>query len=80
MYRKEKLVARFLSKPSDFHYYELVTLLRQFGYYEIKQGKSSGSRIKFINAEGMPIALHKPHPSGVFKPYQLKQVKDVLGL
>jgi hypothetical protein len=27
-----------------------------------------------------PIMLHKPHPSRIMKHYQLKQIKEVLGL
>ena len=33
-----------------------------------------------MNAEGVPIYMHKPHPSGTMKRYQLKQVKETLGL
>jgi hypothetical protein len=78
--KKEKLIARFLSMPSDFHYDEMVTLLGYFGFYEVKKGKTSGSRVKFENEEGVPIILHKPHPSGMMKKYQMKQVKEILGL
>ena len=80
MSKKEKLIARFLSKPSDFHYDEMIRLLSYFGFEEIKKGKTSGSRVKFENAEGIPIMLHKPHPSGLMKKYQMRQVKEILGL
>ena len=80
MNRKEKLIARFLSMPSDFQYYEMVKLLRYFDFEEVKKGKSSGSRVKFVNPEGIPIMLHKPHPSRIMKHYQLKQIKELLGL
>lgn len=80
MSRKEKLIARFLSLPSDFHYNEAVKLLGYFGFTEVKKGKTSGSRVKFLNPEGVPIMLHKPHPTGIMKQYQLKQIKEVLGL
>jgi hypothetical protein len=66
--------------PSDFHYDEMVALLGYFGFYEVKKGKTSGSRVKFENEEGVPIILHKPHPSGIMKKYQMKQVKEILGL
>ena len=72
MSKKEKLIARFLSMPSDFHYDEMVTLLGYFGFYDVKKGKTSGSRVKFENEEGVPIILHKPHPSGIMKKYQMK--------
>jgi hypothetical protein len=80
MNRKEKLIARFLGMPSDFHYNEVVKLLRYFDFKEVSRGKTSGSREKFMNPEGVPIMLHKPHPSGIMKRYQLKQIKEVLGL
>jgi len=80
MNRKEKLIVRFLSMPSDFQYDEMVRLLRYFDFEEVKKGKTSGSRVKFMNPEGIPIMLHKPHPSRIMKHYQLKQIKEVLGL
>lgn len=80
MSRKEKLIARFLSMPSDFHYDEMVKLLGYFGFEEVKKGKTSGSRVKFENAEGVPVMLHKPHPDGIMKKYQMRQVKEILGL
>jgi len=78
--KKEKLIGRFLSMPSDFHYDELVKLLGHFGFKEIKQGKTSGSRVRFINSDGIPLMMHKPHPSGLLKHYQMKQIKEILGL
>jgi len=80
MSKKEKLIIRFLTMPSDFHYDELVKLLGYFGFEEVRKGKTSGSRVKFINAENVSIMLHKPHPSGIMKHYQLKQIKEVLEL
>ena len=80
MSKKEKLIARFLSIPSDFHYDEMVKLLGYFAFQELRKGKTSGSRVKFINSEGVPLMMHKPHPTGIMKRYQLKQVKEVLGL
>ncbi|MFW5657522.1 MAG: type II toxin-antitoxin system HicA family toxin [Bacteroidota bacterium] len=80
MSRKEKLITRFLAMPSDFHYNEVVKLLGYFGFKELNRGKTSGSRVKFINDQGIPIMLHRPHPSGIMKQYQLKQIKEVLGL
>ena len=80
MTQKEKLIARFLTMPSDFHYNEVVKLLGYFNFKEVKKGKTSGSRVKFINDEGVTIILHKPHPSGIMKKYQLKQIREVLDL
>jgi hypothetical protein len=80
MSTKEKLMARFLTIPSDFHYDEVIKLLGYFGFEEVKKGKTSGSRVKFMNRQGVPVMLHKPHPSGIMKHYQLKQIKEALEL
>jgi hypothetical protein len=69
MTKKDKLLERFLSMPSDFHYNEMVRLLGHFGYKEVKKGKTSGSRVKFLNEESTPIYMHRPHPSGIMKQY-----------
>jgi len=80
MSKKEKLVKRFLQLPKDFHFDEMVKLLRHFGFQHVKKGKTSGSRVKFENSAGVPILLHKPHPNGIMKMYQLKQIKEKLEL
>jgi hypothetical protein len=64
MSRRQKLLKRFLAKPVDFTYGELATLLRGFGYREMKEGKTSGSRAVLIEENSKHIIrLHKPHPS-----------------
>ena len=80
MTKKTKLIERFLKLPADFHYDELVSMLLYFRYQEVKKGKTSGSRVKFTNENGQSIYLHKPHPSGIMKHYQLKQIKEILDL
>jgi len=80
MSKKDKLKERFLSMPVDFHYDEMVRLLGYFGYEEMQTGKTSGSRVKFKNKSDDQIKLHKPHPSGIMKKYQLKQIKEKLEL
>lgn len=77
---KEKLLKRFLNTPKDFHYDEVVKLLGYFGFKHVQTGKTSGSRVRFENKEGIPIMLHKPHPDGIMKQYQIKQIKEVLKL
>ncbi len=80
MTRKQKLLDRFLSIPSDFHFREMASLLGYFGYREVRTGKTAGSRVRFENKEGVLIMLHKPHPNGIMKKYQMKQIKEILGL
>jgi len=69
MTKAEKLLNRFMSKPNDFTYNELIRLLRGFGY-EVLQG--TGSRVVFHNKElNHSMKLHKPHPGNVLKRYQI---------
>lgn len=77
MSRKEKLIARLLGKPKDFHYDEAKVLLEYFGFEERNKGRTSGSRVEFTN-ENNTILLHKPHPNGELKSYQVKQLIEVL--
>ena len=78
MSRKDKLLERFLSRPKDFTWDELASLLESFGYKELASGKTGGSRRKFI-CPGLPvIILHKPHPGKIPKMYQLEQVERTL--
>jgi hypothetical protein len=76
--KKEKLVERLLSRPKDFTFEELITLLNRFGYRLEESGKTSGSRVTFANSDGDYIRLHKPHPRNILKQYQVDDVIDVL--
>ncbi|QWR76729.1 type II toxin-antitoxin system HicA family toxin [Candidatus Magnetomonas plexicatena] len=79
MGKAEKLLQRFLSKPKDFTFDELDRLLRGFNYEAIKSGKTSGSRVAFINRNaGHIIRLHKPHPNPELKLYQLDDIETSL--
>jgi predicted RNA binding protein YcfA (HicA-like mRNA interferase family) len=78
MTKKEKLLKRLLSQPSDFTWQELTTLLKSLGFEEVKTGKTGGSRRRFSNAENVIINLHKPHPSNILKKYQIKQIIEIL--
>lgn len=79
MSQEEKLIKRLLSKPKDFTYDELRKLLRKLGYEENQSGKTSGSRVAFINPESEHIIrLHKPHPHNELKQYQMEQIIEEL--
>jgi hypothetical protein len=72
MGRKEKLVKRLISRPKNFSYDELNSLLNAFGYISIKTGRTSGSRRAFYNKDkDHLIRLHKPHPGKHLKLYQV---------
>lgn len=71
----EKLLERFLSRPKDFTYRELKTLLNHFGYVEDTKGKTSGSRVQFVNLKtGNKLDVHKPHPKPILKVFEVNFV------
>jgi len=74
MSKKEKLIKRFISRPSDFEFNELITLLGCFGYTIAKSGKTSGSRVAFEDNKGDYLRIHKPHPRNILKLYQVDDI------
>lgn len=77
MSKFQKLVERLLRKPKDFGYDEAKTILLHLGFEELSKGKTSGSRIEFVKDE-LSILMHKPHPNGILKAYQVSQLIDFL--
>ena len=76
MTKAEKLLNRFLSRPKDINYNELLRLLSSFGY---KEQQGSGSRVVFSNNKlKHSIKLHKPHPGNIMKKYQIDLVINEL--
>ena len=79
MSKDQKLIARLLSKPKDFTYNELCRILNSLGYEESQSGKTSGSRVAFIDkSTNHIIRLHKPHPSNELKQYQIELIIEEL--
>jgi len=76
--KKDKLIMRLKTKPKDFTFDEVESLLGFFGYERFDKGKTSGSRVLFKSKKHLPIMLHKPHPGNELKAYQIKQLLDVL--
>ena len=76
MSKKDKLIERLKSKPTDFTWNELNSLLSKLGFVELQ---GSGSRVKFYNEEiDILIRLHKPHPTKIIKRYVIDEVIDIL--
>ncbi len=79
MSKKEKLIEKLLATPKDFTYNELKALLNSLGYVEFNKGKTSGSRVAFVNEKSSHIiCLHKRHPKNILKAYQVDLVIDEL--
>jgi hypothetical protein len=77
MSSKEKLIERFKRQPKDFTWDELVRLFGIFGFEVNNKGKTSGSRVMFVNGDDAPT-VHKPHPSNIMKGYAMKHILDFM--
>ena len=79
MSKKDKLIARLLSQPTDLTFNEAATLLGHFGYSILRTGKTSGSRVTFADSgKNDYIRLHKPHPKNILKEYQVDDIITAL--
>ena len=78
MSKLEKEIERLKSKPKDYTYEEAKSLLNKLGYIENNKGKTSGSRVRFVNKNNVKIDLHRPHPKNVLKLYQIENILKVL--
>ena len=78
MSKKEKLLEKLKSKPKDFTYNEAKVILNSLGFVENNKGKTSCSRVTFINEFNEKIDLHKPHPGNELKSYQLIKLINML--
>ena len=75
MGQKDKLIKRLKDLPNDFTFDEAEKLLGYFSYYRDNKGKTSGSRVMFVNDFNQTkILLHKPHPRKELLRYQLKEL------
>lgn len=74
MSKSNKLIQRLLSRPKDFTYDELHTLLLALKY---RQMQGTGSRVCF-SRDDHKIKLHKPHPGNLLKAYQLESIIEAL--
>jgi predicted RNA binding protein YcfA (HicA-like mRNA interferase family) len=73
---KEKLLFRLFSRPHDFKWEDLVTLLCGYGF---KMLKNKGSRHKFFHPDNKrKLSFHKPHPENTVKRYVIDQTIAVL--
>lgn len=76
MSKLEKLKTKLLSKPKDFTWDELKSLLGTLGFDEIK---GNGSRRKFFREpDKILFSLHEPHPRKIIKPVYIKQIVEKL--
>lgn len=83
MSRREKLRARLFTKPypKDFRFDDLVTVMRgfEFNLHETKGGSSHKYFLRVLDdGEEQIIYTSRPHPSGILKEYQIKELHKYL--
>jgi predicted RNA binding protein YcfA (HicA-like mRNA interferase family) len=71
MSKHEKAVRRLLSKPTDFGWNELKSLMDAFGY-EMKTTGGSGRKFKHPGSAAN-FVIHEPHPQSTLKAYQVRE-------
>ena len=76
MSKFQKAVRRLLSKPTDFDWSELQSLMESFGY-EMKT--TGGSGRKFTQpGSASSFVVHEPHPRSLLKAYQVREFIEFL--
>ncbi len=76
MSRAQKALKRLASKPKDFTWQELATLMTSLSF---KLEKAGGSGRKFVHTDtGATLFLHEPHPGKILKAYQVQDAVDLL--
>ena len=70
MSKKDKLISKLKSRTKSFSYDEAVNLLESLGLKKSNKGKTSGSKVTFVQ-DKIKISLHRPHPQKELKPYQI---------
>lgn len=74
MGKKSKLIKRSKSRPKDFTYDDVKTLLGYFSYEERNKGKTSGSHVIFSCKGRNSIMFHKPHSRKTLLDYEIKKI------
>lgn len=78
---KKELFETYIKKkpiPKDCKFKDLKTYLSSLGFELRNKGRTSGSRILFLDKEMNKIMLHKPHGSDPICPAALKDIREKL--
>ena len=78
MSQKEKLIQKLKCSSSTVTFDDAETLLGYLGFEKYNKGRTSGSRVMFLDKSERTILLHNPHPQKELKQYQIKQLRDYL--
>lgn len=76
MTKRDKLLLKAIEQPHKIQFYELETLLRQYGYERIKT--NAGSHFKWYNQEkGLPFGCpHKNPVKSIYVKRLTNQIRE----
>lgn len=74
MSKRQKALQRLLTKPADFTWNELKSVMEALGF-ELKV--TGGSGRKFVKPDAV-FMIHEPHPYKLLKAYQIRAVIEFL--
>lgn len=80
MSKVEKLIEKLKSRPKDFTWDEMLKVLNYFGFEQLAQGKTGGSRRKFVNRKSRLLVYTNHIHKKVLKLYQLDIIINYLKL
>lgn len=77
MSKKNKLLSKLFATPppKGFAWDDLITVMTRAGFANERDG---GSHYTFEHKDGLRLTMSKTHPSGLLKPYQVKNAKDAI--
>jgi hypothetical protein len=74
--RKDKLIARLMTRPKDFTWSEACSVMSGSGF---KLTNRAGSRRLFTHVESkLKVSMHEPHSRSNLLPYELDLLIDGL--
>jgi hypothetical protein len=83
MSKAEKLLTKFKAKPppQNFSWDDLVTLMKHLGY-QLEHGSGSRRSFHHLVTNHIITGIHEPHgrAENAVKGYQIKQIREALGL
>ena len=74
MGQKDKLIKKLKANPKTFLFDEAEALLNYLEFSRVNKGKTSGSRVMFVNEDHGNILLHK----GVSAEKSMKSMKNMI--
>lgn len=76
--KKDKLLGKLFATPppKGFTWDDLITVMTRAGFTNECDG---GSHYTFEHKDGLRVTMSKTHPSGLLKPYQVKDAKAAIG-